>query len=297
MLSYLNNKVPYHDGYLDLDLERKLSRFFKLHLWLLLYTKFNSKEEKILVKLKNSFQRKEKKYTLTNQQYQLLREKLQEFMQEDVYGLHTIISIYFDTNDYEMIRHSVTKPVYKEKFRIRSYGIPKEDSDVFLEIKKKVNGVVYKRRVALTYQMAKKYIQHPHAFNLEISNNQQIKQEIDWLLVRKRLEPKVMIAYDRRALFASENENFRVTFDFNIRYRKENFMQTVDDRGERIAPEIDVLMEVKALGAYPLWFSEVIAELEIYPTSFSKYAQTYQRYLYPSSPLSSKPREEFCYVV
>ncbi|ALS03272.1 molecular chaperone [Enterococcus silesiacus] len=232
------------------------------------------------MKLKNSFQRKEKKYPLTKEKYYLLREKLQPFMREDEYGLHTIISVYFDTEDYEMIRHSIAKPMYKEKFRIRSYGIPNENSTVFLEIKKKVSGVVYKRRVALPYQSGKEYLQHPHSFKFEQTKDQQIKQEIDWLIARKRLEPKVMIAYDRRALFDSENEDFRITFDFNIRYRKEQLSQVLDDKGERVASEIDVLMEVKALGAYPLWFSELLAELEIYPTSFSKYAQTYQRYLY-----------------
>ncbi|WP_430604041.1 hypothetical protein IGJ02_001612 [Enterococcus sp. DIV0724b] len=233
-----------------------------------------------MVKLKNSFQRKEKKYALTNKMYHQLRKKLQPYMEEDEYGLHTIISIYFDTQDYEMIRHSLGKPIYKEKFRIRSYGIPQEESTVFLEIKKKVSGVVYKRRVALSYQSAKRYIQKPHSFMSKTTKDQQIKQEIDWLVARKRLEPKVMIAYDRRALFDSDNEDFRITFDFNIRYREEQLSHTLDDQGESVAPEIDVLMEVKALGAYPIWFSEILAELNIYPASFSKYAQTYQRYLY-----------------
>ncbi|MGM0217131.1 polyphosphate polymerase domain-containing protein [Enterococcus sp. AZ126] len=233
-----------------------------------------------MVKLKNSFQRKEKKYALTDAMYDQLREKLQSYMQEDEYGLHTIISIYFDTKDYEMIRHSIEKPVYKEKFRIRSYGVPNKESTVFLEIKKKVSGVVYKRRVALSYESVAGYIQKPHLFKLKTPKDQQVKQEIDWLFARKSLEPKVMIAYDRRALFDSKNADFRITFDFNIRYREEQLMCAFKDQGEKIAPEIDVLMEVKALGAYPIWFSEILAELEIYPTSFSKYAQTYQRYLY-----------------
>ncbi|OJG98252.1 hypothetical protein RV18_GL003569 [Enterococcus termitis] len=248
------------------------------------------KGEMNMVKLKNSFQRKEKKYALSNETYHKLREKLFPHMQEDEYGLHTIMSVYFDTHDYEMIRHSIAKPAYKEKFRIRSYGIPTESSNVFLEIKKKVQGVVYKRRIALSYQSAKKYLQHPHSFKLVSAKDQQIKQEIDWLFARKRLEPKVMIAYDRRALFAAEDEEFRVTFDFNIRYREERFYQeNLSDYGEKVAPEIDVLMEVKALGAYPLWFSEILADLDIYPSSFSKYAQAYQRYLYH--------KEDFYHVV
>ncbi|GGC81662.1 polyphosphate polymerase domain-containing protein [Enterococcus wangshanyuanii] len=242
-----------------------------------------------MVKLKNSFQRKEKKYALSYEMYHKLREKLLVYMQEDEYGLHTILSVYFDTQDYEMIRHSIAKPAYKEKFRIRSYGVPKEQSDVFLEIKKKVQGVVYKRRISLSYQTAKYYLQHPHSLRLKSAKEQQIKQEIDWLFARKRLEPKVMIAYDRRALFALEDQEFRITFDFNIRFRQGHLNKDLTDVGERVAPEIDVLMEVKALGAYPLWFSEILAELEVYPCSFSKYAQTYQRYLYC--------REDFYHVV
>jgi SPX domain protein involved in polyphosphate accumulation len=248
-----------------------------------------AKGEEVMVKLKNCFQRKEKKYALTNEQYQQLRKELFPHMQEDEYGLHTIISIYFDTKQYEMIRHSVAKPQYKEKFRIRSYGVPQNDSNVFLEIKKKVKGVVYKRRIALPYRVAKSYLHHPHNLKLSTSKDQQIKEEIDWLFARKKLEPKVMIAYDRRALFAANDPDFRVTFDFNIRYRKETLQHELNDSGECVAPEIDVLMEVKALGAYPLWFSEILTKLAIYPTSFSKYAQAYQRYLYC--------KEDFCYVV
>ncbi|MCA5012777.1 MULTISPECIES: polyphosphate polymerase domain-containing protein [unclassified Enterococcus] len=242
-----------------------------------------------MVKLKNSFQRKEKKYALSYEMYHKLKEELQVYMQEDEYGLHTIISVYFDTQDYEMIRQSIAKPTYKEKFRIRSYGVPKEHSEVFLEIKKKVLGVVYKRRISLPYRSAKRYIQHPHSLKLSSAKEQQIKQEIDWLFARKRLQPKVMIAYDRRALFALDNHDFRVTFDFNIRFRQEYLTKEITDFGERVAPEIDVLMEVKALGAYPLWFSEILAAFEVYPCSFSKYAQAYQRYLYC--------REDFYHVV
>lgn len=233
-----------------------------------------------MVKLKNSFQRKEKKYSLSNKVYIELKEKLEAYMEEDSYGLHTIISIYFDTADYEMIRHSISKPTYKEKFRIRSYGIPQKNSAVFLEIKKKFKGIVYKRRMDLPFSSAKEYMECPKSFKEAKANSQQIKQEIDWLFARKKLEPKVMIAYDRRAFLDSSDENFRITFDFNIRYNKITETKKINDMGERVAPEIDVLMEVKALGAYPLWFSELLASLEIYPTSFSKYAQTYQRYLY-----------------
>ncbi|MBP1045814.1 polyphosphate polymerase domain-containing protein [Enterococcus sp. BWM-S5] len=243
-----------------------------------------------MVKLKNCFQRREKKYKLSYEKYDRLVEKMNQHMQEDEYGLHTIISVYFDTDDFEMIRHSINKPVFKEKFRLRSYGVPQKDTNVFMEIKKKVKGVVYKRRVTLPYEEAGEFFETKRsAFKFSSSKDMQIKDEIDWLVLRRKLEPKVMIAYDRRAYFYPKDEDFRVTFDFNIRYRTENLDIASGADGERVAPEIDVLMEVKALGAYPLWFSELLGELEIYPASFSKYAQTYQRYLFS--------KEEFSHVV
>lgn len=232
-----------------------------------------------MAKLKQAFQRKEKKYLLTTSTYQELRERIHPKMLEDDYGLHTIASIYYDTDNFELIRQSLEKPTYREKFRLRSYGTPKVEDTVFLEIKKKCQGIVYKRRVGLPYHAVPSYLSES-GYSLVTTVDQQITQEITWLVRRKKLAPKVMIAYDRRALYDPDDSEFRVTFDFAIRWRQTELDLTKGTKGELVAPEIDVLMEVKALGAYPLWFSDILADLEIYPSSFTKYGQTYQRYLY-----------------
>jgi len=106
-----------------------------------------------------NFKRYEKKYMLKTEQYKKLREELNKRMEEDQYGLHTICNIYYDTPDFQMIRQSLEKPVYKEKLRLRSYGIPEKKDDVFLEIKKKFKGIVYKRRVSLSDEKAMKYLE------------------------------------------------------------------------------------------------------------------------------------------
>lgn len=140
-------------------------------------------------------------------------------MKIDEYGQHTILSLYYDTDDFRFIRHSMDKPKYKEKFRIRSYGVPSQDSLVFLEIKKKVNGIVYKRRVPLSYSDYQSWIRSGE-FPTTIQPLQ-IAAEIRWLFKQNHdLSPRVLIAYDRLSLFASEDSEFRVTFDQNIRYRK-----------------------------------------------------------------------------
>lgn len=93
------------------------------------------------------FNRIEKKYLLPETLYLELMDQLKHYMTIDCYGLHTICNIYYDTPDHLLIRRSIEKPKYKEKLRLRSYGVPSLDSKVFLEIKKKYKKVVNKRRL------------------------------------------------------------------------------------------------------------------------------------------------------
>lgn len=230
------------------------------------------------MKLKNVFQRKETKYLVPTTQFHSFFKDLKKQMQIDEYGLHTILSLYFDTPDDRFITNSMTKPKYKEKFRVRSYGIPKETSMVFLEIKKKVNGIVYKRRMPLTYAEYLQWLDQKHFLKNE---DEQIPQEVNWLFKRNPdLSPKTMIMYERMSLFGTSDPDFRVTFDQNIRFRSTNLDLSITGEETLVAPEIGVLMEVKALGAYPLWFVELLNDYQLRKGSFSKYAETYQRHLF-----------------
>ncbi|MBO1299163.1 MULTISPECIES: polyphosphate polymerase domain-containing protein [unclassified Enterococcus] len=230
------------------------------------------------MKLKNVFQRKETKYLLTTTQFHSFIEELKKQMQIDDYGLHTILSLYFDTADDRFITNSMNKPRYKEKFRVRSYGVPTDSSLVFLEIKKKVNGIVYKRRLPLTYSEYLKWLQTK---DFPSENHEQIQQEVDWLFRRNPdLSPKTMIIYERMSLFGKTDPDFRVTFDQHIRFRQTNLDLAITGEENLVAPELGVLMEVKALGAYPLWFVELLNAYQLRKGSFSKYAETYKRHLF-----------------
>lgn len=229
--------------------------------------------------IKKVFERKETKYILTNEQFAAFFEDLQQYMKVDQYGLHTIQSLYFDTKQDEFIRHSIQKPEYKEKFRVRSYGIAKEDGLVFLEIKKKVKGIVYKRRLPMTYA---EFLNWQETNELPESILQsQIGLEIQWLFKKHNdLVPRVCIAYDRYSMFYEEDDQFRVTFDQNIRFSAQEMCLHEPKNEQLVAPEMSVLMEVKAMGAYPLWFVELLNRHGVRKSSFSKYAQTYQRHLF-----------------
>lgn len=221
------------------------------------------------------FERYEKKYRLPEETYLQLIEHLGEHMQADQYGKHTICSLYFDTKDYLLIRRSIEKPKYKEKLRLRSYGIPTSDTNVYLELKKKLKGVTYKRRISMTYAEAKQYL----ICGEQPSESSQIMDEINWFRRQYRPVPKVLLFYERIALFGKEDPNLRITFDTDIRYRTDDFDLMSGDKGTPMLQPGERLMEIKVSGALPFWLCRILSELKIYPTSFSKYGTAYRELL------------------
>ena len=218
------------------------------------------------------FNRYEKKYLMPETICSALQKRLRPYMQMDQYGLHTICNIYYDTPEYALIRRSNEKPVYKEKLRLRSYGIPTFDSTVFLEIKKKYQKVVNKRRIPLTLRQAYDYLER----GIRPDPDCQILREIDFFLKRYPLRRGVYLAYDRIAMFQKENPDFRITFDRNIRSRQVDMGLEKGDAGQLLLPEGCCLMESKIMGAAPIWFVRILSELKIYPVSFSKYGNVYK---------------------
>lgn len=220
-----------------------------------------------------TFQRYETKYMLSPIMARKLRKSLPGHLQMDEYGLDTICSLYYDTPDHQLIRRSLEKPVYKEKLRLRSYGPAKETSPIYVELKKKYEGIVYKRRERMILSEAVPYL----AGKSEPGFDSQILHEITWFRNYYRgLAPAMYIAYDRIACFGTEDRNFRVTFDTNIRWRTENLCLDGPTEGIRLLEPGWYLMEVKTPGAVPLWFSKILDDLAIYPASFSKYGFAYR---------------------
>lgn len=222
------------------------------------------------------FERSEKKYMVKPKEFQMLMEALKPFMQQDQFGLHTISTIYYDTTDFEMIRYSLEKPIYKEKLRLRSYGIPAENDEVYLELKKKLNHITYKRRVGISLSQARSYLEHKTDY---LADKGQIFQEIDWVFRRRNLTAATLISYDRIAFYGREDQQLRITFDANIRWRTEYLDLRNGDYGQRLLQPGVRLMEIKTLGSLPIWLCSMLSKFKIYPQSFSKYGEVYQKYL------------------
>ena len=217
------------------------------------------------------FQRIEKKYRLSRLQRQMLLGEIGGRLLPDVYGRSTVLSLYLDTPDHLLIRNSLDAGAYKEKLRLRSYGTPRADSAVFLELKKKYKGVVYKRRVSMTLRDAERYFRTGEA-----AGDSQIMREIDYAMdFYRRPAPAMLIACEREAFTAKEAPDLRLTFDENIRARDSALRLDLGSAGTRILPEQEILLEIKTGGAMPLWLSGALDRCRIRPSSFSKYGAAY----------------------
>ena len=218
-----------------------------------------------------SFKRIEKKYILSETQYEELFHLIGSHLRPDEYGRSTVMSLYLDTPDHQIIRNSIEATNYKEKLRLRSYGTAASDSKVFLELKKKFKGVVYKRRTEMSLSQAEAYLwQGTKPFE------SQIMSEIDWAMqLYRRPKPAMMIICEREAWFDEEHPDLRLTFDRNIRYREDDLVFRRAAKGTNLLPKSTVLLEIKTAGAMPLWLAEALDAAGILPGSFSKYGSAY----------------------
>lgn len=224
------------------------------------------------------FKRYELKYMITLEQKKKLLQAMKPYMTLDKYGRTTIRNIYFDTDNYLLIRRSIEKPTYKEKLRIRSYSQADSDSTVFVELKKKYKHVVYKRRISLPEKEAMEWVNGEHPCH----KHTQISKEVDYFLdYYKTLHPSVFLSYEREAFYSNDKSDFRVTFDDTILCRQEDLSLQSEVYGTPLIPEGMVLMELKCSGGIPLWMTHALSEEHIYKTSFSKYGTAYRTMIFP----------------
>ena len=223
--------------------------------------------------------RYEIKYILSKEQTDYLVDAIKGKLFPDQYGSTTIASLYYDTPDQRLIRESLEKPAFKEKIRLRSYGPATEDSPVYLELKRKADGIVYKRRVQSTLPKVSDFFEGRE----DIKGEPQISKEINYFRdLYKTLVPACLIMVERTAYYEA-NGDLRLTIDRDPRYRTDRLELTGEMDGKALLPEGWTILEVKVQGAMPLWLAKVLSEGKIYQSSFSKYGEAYKKELMKSA--------------
>jgi len=248
---------------------------------------YQEREERDMA-YQDTFKRYEMKYLLTKQNKQRILWAMEPYMELDEYGRTTILNIYYDTPDDLLIRRSLEKPVYKEKLRLRSYGVPTSKSTVFVELKKKYQGIVYKRRTAVTQKDAENYFYYGKPFPIK----DQITSEIDYFRsFYRELIPAMVISYEREAYFAKDcnTSDLRITFDENLLWRDKDLSLQSGAYGYSLLESEQTLMEIKVGGAMPLWLARKLSEVGVFQCSYSKYGSAYQqKCMMPESFLEEK---------
>ena len=240
------------------------------------------------------FKRVETKYVISEKQVEELLSIIEPYLQKDQYFKGTNMSIYFDSDEKWLGIHSLEKPMYKEKIRVRSYGVPKSlDETVFIEIKKKFDGVGYKRRIPMKLADFYRFLEEREAEyagddgdlknvvddkNVRVySDNPQIEEEVRYCFRLYHLHPALFLAYDRTSYIERRDPTFRLTFDRNVLSREKDLRLEQGDYGDVYFEKGEVVMEVKSAECYPKWFVDAISRLKIYPASFSKYGRVLQK--------------------
>ena len=217
-----------------------------------------------------TFKRKEMKFLIDKKTKDSFFESISSQLDQDAFGQALISNIYYDDINNRLIRRSLEKPAYKEKLRLRSYNNVSSDSKVFIELKKKYDGIVYKRRLSMKETEAERFLRR------EINPENQIEKETRYFLdFYKNLKPAMYLSYDRAAYFSKTNPNLRITFDNNILYRTENISLLSKSYGKALLDKNLFIMEIKCADAMPLWLVEELNKHKIYQISFSKYGSAY----------------------
>ncbi len=233
------------------------------------------------------FNRHENKYLIDDGKLLKIQSRISDYMELDAYNqkkeTYTITNLYYDTADNYLIRTSLRKPKYKEKLRLRGYGVLGLDDKVYLEIKKKVAGLVNKRRSTLRLNEAYQFLQTGVVPEAKAYQNRQVLREIEYILKTYELKPMLYLAYDRRAYFDRHDRSLRISFDTNIRTRRYDLRLEAGDYGQLLLPAGQWLMEIKAGQSMPIWLVRLLSENEVYPASFSKYGTEYKQTLQEQS--------------
>ncbi len=231
-------------------------------------------------KTQNTFQRREKKIIMDSSLLPDILQTVSEFMNPDSYNLngipYDICNIYFDNGNRDVTRHSVSKPFFKEKLRLRCYGIPTEDSKVFFELKKKTAKIGTKRRAVLSLNDYYRFLSEGYVDPSSQYINKRVLAEIANFIDTYSAEPSVYLSYKRIAFFGKEDPNLRLTFDTEIRTRNYDLRPELGIYGELLLPKDKTIAEIKFSGAAPMWFAALMSKHGLEFSPYSKIGKEYE---------------------
>ena len=210
-----------------------------------------------------------------------IRSYLRPFVRPDRHAQHRpgyqypICSLYLDTHSYALLNEGVRGLKNRVKLRIRTYD-DQPEGPVFFEVKRRMNGLVYKHRAALARPAAMKFMQRlwnvaPTATLPSASDLNKFRH-----LTRERdAAPVVKVKYRREAYESASRDPVRITFDTDLQRAVTRDLDLSHGPGhwQPCALEGQIL-EIKFTNTYPSWVADLVRHFELQRRSISKYAHS-----------------------
>lgn len=228
------------------------------------------------------FQRFEFKYLLTSELELKIKKRINPYIKKDPFvnknknGMYEVVSLYYDSPGFYYYKQKIDGVLRRKKIRLRTY----RNNGVFIpyaffEIKRRHDTVILKDRFVMNKDDYEKLIKNDDFHSttaIRDQNRKNIIEEFEWEQHLRSIGPKVLINYDREPYLGQYNDNFRITFDKNIKaIQNDNLFYEGNDFED--VSGVHTVMEVKFNGALPHYVSEVIKEFDLERISYSKYCQ------------------------
>ncbi len=232
----------------------------------------------------HAFNRYEIKYFVDEMKVPELRRELAARMDTDPYSPHggyPVTSLYYDTPDLRFYWEKIEGLKFRRKVRMRLYGDPAactDDSPVQVEIKQRVNRVTQKRRTALPYGVALRWLNGRE--DIECDDSQRpFVDEVSGLVGNLDLRPIVTTGYLREAFVGRDADlGLRVTIDHKVHGRDRDFHFASGAENRFIIPPKLAVVELKANERVPYWATDLTARLDMSVIRVSKYCQSVEAF-------------------
>ena len=231
------------------------------------------------------FQRFEFKYLVDVEQYEIIKRRLQKYLNHDPFVAsndsqsYDVISLYFDSPKFYSYWEKIDGARKRKKIRLRTYKVGKKvESYSYLEIKRKFDAVVLKDRCLIDRELYQHLDQSGGFFGLEDKFDepaQKLISEFEYERCFHAMEPKVLVVYKREPYVGHHNNQLRVTFDYNIKaYETSKLYHDYDTCPFKDVSKSVVVMEVKFNGTLPPYIADIIREYSLLRVPYSKYCES-----------------------
>ena len=199
------------------------------------------------------------------------------FVREKKDKFYMVNSLYFDNANYGCYFEKESGEKFRKKFRLRTYdNTVNDDTNVFVEIKRKNNALVIKDRVVLTAEDARAILVNnrigKYAKRID-DDDMAVLREFFWTKNYNCMVPKIMIRYKRKPLIAKRDKDVRVTFDYDIESKLSSWFDARKYSWKRVLPN-NLILEIKYNNILPFWLHEIIQKYQLERVAFSKYCNS-----------------------